>query len=83
MSLQHVSVSGYLLGEVIKPPSNAQHWSKASSRAGATGAWRRNLAGDVSIVSQASTREREKKKRKERQGKSSRRAKIPLLGLHA
>jgi hypothetical protein len=61
VSLQHVSVSGYLLGEVIEPPSNAQHWSKASSRAGAAGVWRRNPAGDVSILSRTPTREREKK----------------------
>ena len=57
---QHVSFSGYLLGEVIEPPSNAQHWSEGSARAGAAGVWRRNRAGDVSIMSQTSTREKEK-----------------------
>ena len=51
MSLQHVSVSGYLLGKVIEPPSNAQHWSEGSAGAGAAGVWRRNPAGDISILS--------------------------------
>ena len=49
MSLQHISISGYLLGVVIEPPSNAQHWITAESRAGAVAVWRRNPAGDVSI----------------------------------
>ena len=35
VSLQHLSISGYLLGEVFKLPSNAQHWNTAKSRAGA------------------------------------------------
>jgi len=51
MSLQHVSISGYLLGAVFELPSNAQHWSTAESRAGAAAVWRRNPAGDVSIMS--------------------------------
>ena len=50
MSLQHVNMSGYLLGAVIELPSNAQHWSTAESRAGAAAVWRRNPAGDVSIM---------------------------------
>ena len=50
MSLQHVSISGYLLGAVIELPSNAQHWSKAKSRAGAAAVRRRNPAGEVSIM---------------------------------
>ena len=50
MSLQHVSISGYLLGAVIELPSNAQHWSTAESRAGAAAVWRRNPAGEVSIM---------------------------------
>ena len=51
---------------MIEPPSNAQHLSKASSRAGAAGVWRRNPAGDISIMSDVSimsrtpTREKEK-----------------------
>ena len=66
MSLQHVSVSGYLLGKVIEPPSNAQHWSEGSARDGAAGVWRRNPAGDISIMSAflfcrpVPTREKEK-----------------------
>ena len=66
MSLQHVSVSGYLLGKVIEPPSNAQIWSEGSAGAGAAGVWRRNPAGDISIMSDVSimsrtpTREKEK-----------------------
>ena len=32
-------------------PSNAQHWSTAESRAGAAAVWRRNPAGEVSIMS--------------------------------
>jgi hypothetical protein len=31
VSLQHVSISEYLLDAVIEFPSNAQHWSKAES----------------------------------------------------
>jgi hypothetical protein len=50
MSLQHVSIPGYLLGAVIELPSNAQHWSTAESRAGAAAVWRRNPAGEVSIM---------------------------------
>ena len=50
MSLQHVSISGYLLGAVFELPSNAQHWSTAESRAGAAAVWRRNPAGEVSIM---------------------------------
>ena len=50
MPLQHVSISGYLLGAVIKLPSNAQHWSTAESLAGAAAVWRRNPAGEVSIM---------------------------------
>ena len=42
MSLQHVSISGYLLGAVVELPSIAQHWSTAESRAGAAAVWRRN-----------------------------------------
>ena len=60
MSLQHVSISGYLLGAVIELPSNAQHWSTAESRAGAAAVWRRNPAGDVSILSAASLLEKER-----------------------
>ena len=48
-------------------PSNAQHWITAESRAGAAAVWRRNPAGEVSIMSGStalvlllSTREREK-----------------------
>jgi len=51
VSPQHVSISGYLLGGVIQLPSNAQRWSTAESRAGAAAVWRRNPAGDVSILS--------------------------------
>ena len=50
MSLQHVSISGYLLGAVIELPSNAQHWSTAESRARAAAVWRRNPASEVSIM---------------------------------
>ena len=50
VSLQHVSISGYLLGAVIEPPSNAQHWITAESRVGAATVWRRNPAGEVSII---------------------------------
>ena len=53
-------LSGYLLCEVIEPPSNAQHWNEGSARAGAAGVWRRNPAGDVSILSRTPTREKEK-----------------------
>jgi hypothetical protein len=60
MSLQHVSISGYLLGAVIELPSNAQHWSTAESRAGAAAVWRRNPAGDVSILSDAALLEKER-----------------------
>ena len=60
MSLQHVSISGYLLGAVIEPPSNAQHWSTAESRAGAAAVWRRNPAGEVSILSDAALLEKER-----------------------
>ena len=61
VSLQHVSISGYLLGAVFELPSNAQHWSSAESRAGAAAVWRRNPAGDVSIMPLcSSTREKEK-----------------------
>lgn len=60
MSLQHVSISGYLLGAVIELPSNAQHWSTAESRAGAAAVWRRNPAGEVSIVSSRSLLEKER-----------------------
>ena len=60
MSLQHVSISGYLLGAVIEPPSNAQHWSTAKSLAGAAAVWRRNPAGEVSILSAASLLEKER-----------------------
>ena len=48
--MQHVSILGYLLGAVIELPSNAQHWSTAESRAGAAAVWRRNPAGEVSIM---------------------------------
>ena len=60
MSLQHVSISGYLLGAVIEPPSNAQHWSTAKSLAGAAAVWRRNPAGEVSILSDAALLEKER-----------------------
>ena len=61
VSLQHVNISGYLLGAVIELPSNAQHWSTAESRAGAVTVWRRNPTGEVSIMPLcSSTREREK-----------------------
>ena len=51
MSLQHVSISGYLLGAVIELPSNAQHWSTAESLAGSAAVWRRKPAGEVSFMS--------------------------------
>ena len=50
VSLQHVSISGYLLGAVIELPSNAQHWSTAESLAGAAAVWRGSPAGEVSII---------------------------------
>ena len=50
VSLQHVNISGYLLGAVIELPSNAQHWSTAESRVRAAALWRRNPASDVSIM---------------------------------
>ena len=46
VSLQHVSVSGYLLGAMIEPLSNAQHWITAESRVGAAAVWRHNPVGD-------------------------------------
>ena len=96
MSLQHVSISGYLLGAVIELPSNAQHWSTAESRAGAAAVWRRNPAGEVSIMSGTSLLEKERNRYYlilvsretgfpgefvEGQGKSSLRAKdLPPIG---
>ena len=35
---------------MIEPPSNAQHWTTAKSRAGAAAVWRRNPVGEVSIM---------------------------------
>ena len=61
MSLQYVSISGWLLGAVIGLPSNAPHWSMAESRAGAAAVWRRNPAGDDDMCQGVcSTREKEK-----------------------
>ena len=63
MSLQHVSISGYmyLLGAVVELPSNAQHWGTAESRAGAAAVWRRNPAGEVSIMPPFSLLEKKEK----------------------
>ena len=60
MSLQHVSISEYLLDAMIELPSNAQHWSKAESRAGAAAVWRRNPAGEVSIMPPSSLLEKKR-----------------------
>ena len=35
---------------MVELPSNGQHWSTAESRTGDCGVWRRNPAGDVSIM---------------------------------
>ena len=60
VSLQHVSISGYLLGAVIEPPSNAQHWITAESQVGAAAVWRRNPVGEVSIMPPSSLLEKER-----------------------
>ena len=58
MSLQHVSISGYLLVAVIELPSNAQHWSTAESQARAAGVWRRTCWRRLYYAPVSSTREK-------------------------